>query len=406
MGMGRLKAQTALVVFILMVSTSWIVEAPSLLAQPHMPMSPTQLVRSFEDLLGRQAGLLHSFEMLIGHFEAPPVQLLGSFEDLLHRQADLLHSYEKLAKPFACTPHQHPELALVASFERLLHGQAKLLGSFEALLHRHPMPPMELVVSFERLLRGQTELLHSFEGMLHCLVEIHHLPPRELFRFAASFEGLLRAQGELLKSFEALLSHGAHTMPMPIMHPMPPYGHPMEPMLPSLDEIIEFAHQGHEMMQQGKLIPFHPALVALMDRLRTQLERFKKSSQMMRAEGRREDANRREAQLAEFRSRLIQLQGELLKKSLMVETTGMAGAPGTYQITVENRGPFSVTLATLLLYDGPRMIHSQSLGTLEPGARRMVTVRIHSPAVAGVRAMATGFIDLITKLMAAAMSEN
>lgn len=404
--MCRLKMLVVLLVFFLMISVGWAVQSPSLLAKP--PMAPSQLIHSFEDLLGRQEGLLHSFEMLVGHFDVPPVELLKSFEDLLHRQAKLLHSYEELAHPYACMPGQEPQLELVASFEKLLLGQAKLLGSFEALVHRHAMPPVELGESFEHLLRGQTELLHSFEHMLHCLVKIHGLPPRALYRFTVSFEVLLRSQAELLQSFESLLKQGSKPMPghsMDMPHMMPPQERPEEAMLPSLEELKDFALRGKEMVQRGHARELLPTLMDLADRLSAQLKKFKQEIQMMRAHG--EEAERREAQLAEFRGKLTRLQSEILKHTLVVEMTGMADAPGTFQITVQNRGPFGVTLATVLLYEGQRMIYSQSLGYLEPGARRALTVRVDATtAWMEVRGRATGFIDLITKLMALAMNKD
>lgn len=407
--MGRFRALAVFMMFFLMVSVSWATQAPSLLAKPPAPMAPADLIRSFEDLLGRQAGLLHSFEMLVGKFELPPVELLRSFEDLLYQQAKLLQSYESLARLYACTPGQRPEPDLVASFEKLLHGQAKLLRSFEALIHRHRLPPLELVASFERLLKGQTELLHSFEGMLHCLVEVHRLPPRALYGFTVSFEKLLRSQAELLQSFEALLGGKPSVEQQePPMHmpSMPPYGFPEEPMLPSLDDLKDFALWGKELLQSGRLREFFPALADLSERFSTKLKNFKQAIQTMRAHGHGEGAERLAAKLAEFRGNLIRLQSELLKQSLTVEMMGMAEAPALFRVTVENRGPFTVELATLLLFEGKRLIYTQSLGTLEPGARRTLTVRVDAMSPMEVRAMATGFIALITKLLAASTIEN
>jgi len=398
-------------VFFVMVSLSWLGAAPLLLADSPPPMSsmmppmqsPVKLIRSFEDLLMRQEGLLHSFKMLVGQFEVPPVELLKSYEDLLNKQAELLRSYEDLAKPFACTPGKHPELELVASFEKLLHSQAKLLGSFEALIHRHWMPPLKLVESFESLLKHQADLLHSFEGMLHCLAELHHLPPRTLYKFVVSFEELLRSQAGLLASFEGLIKgQGAPVPQLPSM-PMPPqepYEHPMESMLPSLEELEDWFHQGMEEMGKPR------DLENLVERLRAQLKSFKEKLQMMRAHGHMEQSRHHEAMLAEFRLQLTRLQGELLQQALMVEMKGMMGAPGAYEVTVENRGPFAVSLATLLIFDGKRMVHSQSLGYLEPGARRTLMVWVDAQDPMKVRSLATGFIDFITQLMALAMPDR
>ena len=120
--------------------------------------APAVLVSSFEDLLHRQEGLLHSFETLVNLYQVPPMSLLKSYEDLLRRQALLMESFNQVTVPYACGPME-PEFRLIESFEALLHGQMNLLMSFEGLIHKLPQANLSLIQSFEDLLRRQANLV-------------------------------------------------------------------------------------------------------------------------------------------------------------------------------------------------------------------------------------------------------
>jgi hypothetical protein len=341
--------------------------------------APVVLVKSFEDLLHRQEGLLHSFESLVNLYHVPPMSLLKSYEDLLRRQALLMESFAQVTEPYACGPME-PEFKLIESFESLLHGQMTLLMSFEGLIHKLPQAPMSLIQSFEDLIRRQANLVKSFEGMLHCLTEMHHASPRELYPFITSFEDLIRSQSRLLMSF-AVLVKSAGGMDIHDMDMMPPpsddqkdhdtssdnsdqnnappaddskhddnYGHQDDSDhdyshdgkdgydksddhhdgydkpemkytgsdLPDLRAIMEFAKQGMYLVQYNHIRDMLMQRSALQDRSVAMIQNFKLMIQDLNNQGKHDAALYATKQLDEFRLNLSKLQNVILKKSLEV----------------------------------------------------------------------------------------
>ncbi len=160
---------------------------------------------------------------------------------------------------------------------------------------------------------------------------------------------------------------------------------PMGPDLPSPEQLRDFAFGS----QRRELLP---DLIAW-------IERFKQEALRMRTHGQFLEAQRREAQLAELRRFLLELQGEILNRSLVVmPQVGRSGL-----IAVMNQGPFQIHMATVLIYRGSQVVFRQSLQTLEPGAYRLLRVILPELATTEVRVVATGFVEFITKLMRATM---
>lgn len=349
--------------------------APALTAEPeykdeHKGAAPVHLAASFEDLLHRQERLLLSFESLVDLYKVPPMSLLKSYEDLLRRQALLLGSFEEVIRPYACG-YMRPEFKLIKSFEALLHGQAKLLMSFEHLLHKLDYPAIELIESFEDLLRRQTDLLKSFEGLLHCLVDKHHVSPKEMFPFLKSFEDLLRDQTKLLMSFETLVKGTArHHEPRKHeddYYEEPPHhddemdkkdqyedkyedpyedkhreeygeerhdddygdkryeereehrgGYDYKYGLPKLEELMDFANKGYHKIKYRMFRELFDEKKKLTEHLTAQIEGYKYMIHELHKKGMHEEAKYKAHELQKFRLDLSALQSKILEKSLSV----------------------------------------------------------------------------------------
>jgi hypothetical protein len=160
-------------------------------------------LESLEELLEKQAVLLERFAEILEGQEEPSIEQLRSFEDLLTRQAGRLKSFEDLlqSKLKGLSPGRLFEF--LKSLEGLLKAQCKLLGRFGGLLVRLGAIPPELLSSFEGLIQKQAELLEGFGNLLRDALGV--LPPLQMTELIRSFEELLRIQDELLRSFEELL---------------------------------------------------------------------------------------------------------------------------------------------------------------------------------------------------------